>query len=62
MDSVVKLQEVPETLDVYELMAVKGGILDKSPICILASAVKCTVKGAGVIVQQPAETSKELIS
>lgn len=59
MNSVVKLQDVPETLDVHELMAVKGGILDKSPICILASAVTCTVAGAGVIITVPSESTSQ---
>ena len=39
-----------DTLDVEELMDVKGGIADKAVIC---AAVKCTVAGSGVIVQKP---------
>jgi hypothetical protein len=46
----MKMLNLPDTLDVYELMEVKGGILDKSQVCVLASAVKCTVAGSGVIV------------
>lgn len=42
-----------DTLDVEELMDVKGGIADKDVICVLASAVKCTVEGSGVIIQKP---------
>lgn len=42
-----------DTLDVEELMDVKGGIADKAVICAFASAVKCTVAGSGVIVQKP---------
>lgn len=30
MNQIVKLQDIPETLDMQELMEVKGGILDKS--------------------------------
>lgn len=55
MNQIVKLQDIPETLDMQELMEVKGGILDKSQVCILASAVKCTVEGSGIIVQVPSE-------
>lgn len=44
---------LPDTLDVYELMEVKGGTLDKNQICVLASAVKCTVAGSGIIVMSP---------
>lgn len=51
----MKMLNLPDTLDVYELMEVKGGALDKSQICVLASAVKCTVAGSGVIVVSPTE-------
>ena len=44
---------LPDTLEMSELMEVKGGILDESQVCILAAAVKCTVQGSGVIVQVP---------
>ncbi len=47
---------LPDTLDVYELMEVKGGALDKSQICVLASAVKCTVAGSGVIMSPTGPT------
>lgn len=58
MKSIVDLNDIPETLDVCELMAVKGGA-KVSPVCVFASAVKCTVAGSGVIVQptQPTATS-----
>lgn len=42
-----------DKLNVLELMEVKGGIMDKSQICIAASAVKCTAPGSGVIVGPP---------
>lgn len=46
-----------DKLDVLELMEVKGGILDKTQVCIFASAVKCTVQGSGVIIQQPSPST-----
>lgn len=46
-----------DTLDVEELMDVKGGIADKAVICAFASAVKCTVAGSGVIVQKPSTSA-----
>lgn len=52
MKSVVKLQNVPETLDMYELMAIKGGKDKDIVICIGVSAIKCTVKGSGIIVEK----------
>ena len=55
----MKLQNVPETLNVSELMEVKGGVGDKSHICVFASAVKCTVAGSGVIIKEP--ESKEIM-
>lgn len=48
---IMKLSNVPEALNVSELMEVKGGIGDKSHICVFAAAVKCTVAGSGVIIQ-----------
>lgn len=59
MNQIVKIQDLPETLDMQELMEVKGGILDKSQVCILAAAVKCTVEGSGVIVHLPSDTIKK---
>lgn len=53
MNQIVKLQDLPETLDMQELMEVKGGLTEKVTICIFASAVKCTVAGAGVVVTTP---------
>lgn len=50
------LMEELDKLNILELMEVKGGILDKSQICIAASAVKCTVAGSGVIVNVPPST------
>ncbi len=48
-----------DSLDVEELMEVKGGITDKAVICAFASAVKCTVAGSGVIVQKPSAATNE---
>jgi len=53
MNAIVKIEDINECLDIQEMMEVKGGALDKSQICVLASAVKCTVAGSGVIVQMP---------
>lgn len=53
----MKMLNLPDTLDVYELMEVKGGVLNKSQICVLASAVKCTAAGSGVIVSPPGPTA-----
>lgn len=60
MKSIVDLNDIPETLDVCELMAVKGGAAKVSPTCIFASAVKCTVAGSGVIVQPTQPTVASL--
>lgn len=53
---IMRLQNVPETLNVYELMEVKGGgPLDSvgANICIFTAAVKCKGEGSGIIIQQP---------
>lgn len=51
-----KFKEI-QKLDVVDLMTIKGGS-GKAPICILTeAAVKCTVKGSGVIIEQPDEES-----
>jgi len=47
-----------DKLNVLELMEVKGGILDKTQVCILSAAVKCTVQGSGVIIQQPSPSTQ----
>lgn len=49
METIVKIEDINDCLDIQEMMDVKGGALDKTVICILATAVKCEVKGAGVI-------------
>lgn len=63
MKSLVKLNALPDVLDVRELMEIKGGDGGEAPKCsVVAIAVKCTgeggiiicpVAGSGVIIQYP---------
>ncbi len=53
MKSIIKIQDLPETLDMEELMEVKGGYVEEIAICVFTAAVKCTVPGSGVVVQGP---------
>lgn len=60
MKQIVKLQDIPETLNMQELMEVKGGAADKKIICIFSAAVKadCNAESAGVTIQVPTEGPK----
>lgn len=63
MKSVVKLDAIPDTLDVKELMEIRGGDGGTTPTCkVIAIAVQCTgeggviictVAGSGVIIKEP---------
>lgn len=63
MKSLVKLNALPDVLDVRELMEIKGGDGGSGPTCnVVSVAVKCiekvgvvicTVKGSGVIIKEP---------
>lgn len=60
MKQIVKLQDIPEALNMQELMEVKGGADDNKFTCIFSAAVKpeCNAQGAGVIIQVPTEEPK----
>ena len=60
MKQIVKLQDIPETLNIQELMEVKGGADDNKYICIFSAAVKgdCDAQSSGVIIQVPTEQPK----
>ena len=47
MKSITTLENIPDSLDIQEMMDVKGGAEINANICLLAAAVKCTVAGAG---------------
>ena len=47
MKSITTLENIPDSLDIQEMMDVKGGAEVNANICFLAAAVKCTVAGAG---------------
>lgn len=49
MKKKVKIEDINDCLDIQEMMDVKGGALDKTVICVLATAVRCEVAGSGVI-------------
>lgn len=46
MKSITTLENIPDSLDIQEMMYVKGGA-EARAICIFAAAVKCTVSGSG---------------
>ena len=46
MKSITTLENIPDSLDIQEMMDVKGGAEINANICLLAAAVKCTVAGA----------------
>lgn len=52
MKQIVKIHDLPDALDMQELMEVKGGGLGTAIICIFSSAVKCMVAGSGVITNE----------
>ena len=58
MKQIVKLQDIPETLNMQELMEVKGGASDHNQICVIRAAVKCNAEGSGVVIQVPTENPK----
>lgn len=62
MKSIINISDLPNSLELEELMEVKGGLVDNNKICsLIGSAVKCTVagsgmctvQGSGIIIQQP---------
>lgn len=46
MKSITTLENIPDSLDIQEMMDVKGGAEAKA-ICFFAAAVKCNVAGSG---------------
>jgi len=49
MKQIIKISDLPNLMDVEELMEVKGGFVDNNKICsLIGSAVKCTVQGSGL--------------
>lgn len=61
MKQIVTLQDIPETLDMQELMEVKGGTSGKKIICIFRSVVtiKCA-PGVSAVVQEPEDPIDDL--
>lgn len=57
MKQIVKIHDLPDALDMQELMEVKGGGLGTAIVCIFSPAVKCTVEGSGVITKQEKQTA-----
>ena len=47
MKSITTLENIPDSLDIQEMMDVKGGAEINANICLLAAAVKCNVVGSG---------------
>lgn len=46
MKSITTLENIPDSLDIQEMMDVKGGA-EARAICIFSVAVKCNVVGSG---------------
>lgn len=59
MNTIVRIENINDCLDIQEMMDVKGGALDKTVICVLATAVKCEVKGSGVIIENPSTPTED---
>lgn len=62
MKPIINISDLPNSLDLEELMEVKGGVVDNNTICTLigcafkctvAGSGVCTVQGSGIIIQQP---------
>ena len=49
MKSITTLENIPDSLDIQEMMDVKGGA-EARAICFFAAAVKCNVAGSGTVV------------
>jgi hypothetical protein len=48
--SIIKISDLPNFMDVEEVMEVKGGAVSgNTGVCVLGSAYKCNSDGAGVI-------------
>lgn len=49
MKSITTLENIPDSLDIQEMIDVKGGA-EARAICIFSVAVKCNVAGSGTVV------------
>jgi hypothetical protein len=48
--SIIKISDLPNFMDVEEVMEVKGGaVSDNTEVCLIGSAVKCSATGSGLL-------------
>ena len=59
MKSITTLENIPDSLDIQEMMDVKGGA-EARAICIFSVAVKCNVVGSGTCTVAGSGTAYEI--